>query len=294
MNARSLRCPAKLNLALSVARPDPALDGLHPIASWMTAITFADDLQLSRANQTVYRIAAHPDPPAPFQVDWPTEHDLAVRAHRLLETYTGQTLGVDLALTKMIPPGSGLGGGSSDAAAVLVGLNQLFELGLPDNALLELGGTLGADVPFFVGVQLGRPASIATGSGTVLAPATTVRDTPIVLLLPPYHCGTADVYRGYDTNPAHTRPELDRVLALAETGDPLQGFNDLQGPALATSRDLQNGFRNLVAVGLTPRITGSGSAIFVPIRHPEHAEENRALAHETTGWPALTVRAKQS
>src|SRR6185295_18407432 len=123
-----------VNLALSVGPPLPAGDpraGMHPIASWMHAIDLCDEVWITRLVTGASRldIAWADDAPRPSPIDWPSEKDLAFRAHRLLEGDTGRALPAAIRIAKRIPVGGGLGGGSSDAAATLLALNDLFALG---------------------------------------------------------------------------------------------------------------------------------------------------------------------
>jgi len=208
-----LSCPAKVNLALSVGSPDER--GMHPIASWMAAVTFADAMTLAMAKgESEYDIAfandAEDQPAggtdAPANggdaggasakspaVDWPLETDLAYRAHRLLESRVGKPLPVKLTLRKRIPPGAGLGGGSSNAAGMLIGLKRLYDLDIADTALIELGATLGSDVAFAAAAAAGSPSAIVTGLGNELSPARRKQVIHLVLILPPLTCPTAAV-----------------------------------------------------------------------------------------------------
>lgn len=154
-----LSCPAKVNLALYVGAP--CTDGLHPLASWMVALRFADTLTLQHhesGNDSRFDIRPIDESvdgrgftgtSSPrISIDWPIEEDLVYRAHRLMEQHVGSHLPVHLKLRKRIPAGAGLGGGSSNAAATLVGLNHLFDLGLPDQTLIPIARRLGSDVVF--------------------------------------------------------------------------------------------------------------------------------------------------
>jgi 4-diphosphocytidyl-2-C-methyl-D-erythritol kinase len=133
----TIPCPAKVNLALSVGGPTP--DGYHPIASWMVAIDLADELTLERADgDSTYDIAWSDDALRPSPIDWPLESDLIVKAHRLVEAEIGRPLPARATLRKRIPVGAGLAGGSTDGAAMLKALRQLFDLDLPDQRLIDL------------------------------------------------------------------------------------------------------------------------------------------------------------
>src|SRR5688572_1918801 len=155
--ARSIKvlAPAKLNLALSVGPPAPELGGFHPIASWMMTVELFDELTLTRLEPGVlsrYAIVWHKDARRRSEINWSLTKDLAVRAHHALEKHIGRVgeFPVQMKLEKRIPVGGGMGGGSSDAAAMLRALNDLYELNLPREELAKVGATLGSDVPFLV------------------------------------------------------------------------------------------------------------------------------------------------
>ena len=160
----SIRCPAKLNLTLAVGAP--RADGLHPIASVMVALQFGDDLRISRAEgESSYTRRFAEDAPKTQAIDWPIEKDLLYRAHALMQETVGQSLLIDCELIKRIPAGAGLGGGSSNAAGMLVVLREIFDLAVSDEQLKSLGQSLGADVGFLVAALLGSRAAIVTGIG---------------------------------------------------------------------------------------------------------------------------------
>ncbi|MDP1682171.1 MAG: 4-(cytidine 5'-diphospho)-2-C-methyl-D-erythritol kinase, partial [Burkholderiales bacterium] len=141
MNPQVFPAPAKLNLFLHVT--GQRSDGYHLLQTVFRFIDYGDTVSLSpRADGQI--VLTHPLPGVP------PEKDLCYRAARLLQTTTETTQGVDITLEKRLPLGGGLGGGSSDAATVLLALNRLWQLNLSRNELLKLGLQLGADVPFFI------------------------------------------------------------------------------------------------------------------------------------------------
>jgi 4-diphosphocytidyl-2-C-methyl-D-erythritol kinase len=151
--------PAKVNLFLHVVGRRP--DGYHLIQSAMQLIDLADELTITTRSDGAIERA---DGPA----DIPVDHDLAIRAARLLQSAAGTTLGATIAVAKKIPVGGGLGGGSSDAATTLLALNRLWGLDWTRARLAKLGLALGADVPFFIG---GGDAFVE-GIGELLSPIT--------------------------------------------------------------------------------------------------------------------------
>ena len=273
-STRSLQldCPAKVNLALSVGAPVPP-KGYHPIASWMVAVNFADELTIedvAPGEPTTLARAFADDAPVPCTIDWPVEKDLAFRAHALLETHLGKRLPVAMKLSKRIPAGAGLGGGSGNAAGVLVGLDDFFRLQLPDQTLIELGAQLGADVAFLVAAMRGRPSALATGFGELLAPAPSRDIIPIVLIFPPFGCPTNEVYAAFDASiaarPAVPSADAPRIEALLSQNPLPQAapFNDLAEPACVVRPQLGE-LRHQLAdtLKLPVHITGSGSTMFI-------------------------------
>ena len=174
-----LPAPAKLNLFLHIT--GRRADGYHLLQSVFILIDWADTLHVERRDDGLLR--RHDLGPA-----LPAD-DLSLRAARALQQATGCTLGADISVLKSVPWGAGMGGGSSDAATVLLALNRLWNLNLPRTRLLELATPLGADVPFFVG---GNNAFVE-GIGERLAP---IEWTPhrYAVVKPAESLGTAGIF----------------------------------------------------------------------------------------------------
>ena len=292
-DAVELTCPAKVNLALSVASPMES--GLHPIASWMVAVCFGDRLSIegSDAACSTYDIRFDPGAPAGGHVDWPSEHDLSCRAHRLLEQRAGRSLPVSLRLRKNIPVGAGLGGGSSNAAATLVALNRRFELGFDRDELVRLGQHLGSDVGFLVCAVLGQPSVIVSGCGERLEPVAHADTMHLALVFPPLACPTPDVYRQFDVmNVApNAQPDIAAVRSLADPDGSMALFNDLAEAACVVRPQLRQ-YRSLLerAVRQPVHVTGSGAAMFVLASSAEEAALLADKATAATGMPAVATR----
>lgn len=257
---------AKLNLALAVA-PPRAADGMHPIASWMARIDLCDDLLITRLEPdrlSRYAILWADDAPVKTHIDWSITQDLAVRAHLLLEEEVGRALPIQLKLEKRVPVGGGLGGGSSDAAATLLLVRDLFDLDVTDGRLREIAMTLGSDVAFF----LGRGPALVGGLGDEIE-ATPGVESEVVLVLPDFGCPTGQVYRAYDENPGDgdgfdRRVGLVREMAHGGRVDAEALFNDLAAPAGRVAGGLSEVIQWAQAVAEAPvHVTGSGSACFV-------------------------------
>lgn len=307
----ALACPAKVNLALSIGAP--LANGYHPLASWMVAVHFADHLKLTRlavgpavptsfprgqaqTAGTTLAITFDPAAPVPGAVDWPLEKDLAYRAHQLLEERAGRTLPVHAELRKMIPTGAGLGGGSSDAAAMLVGVNRLFKLGLDTPTLRTLARKLGSDVGFLVGAIEGQPSALVAGLGESLAPLPLPEILHLVLVFPGFGCPTGEVYRAFDQfhaseKPRHADEPRVRALAARNTLGQDAPFNDLAEPACLARPALRGCVERVgAALEIPVHITGSGSTLFVLAPNAPAAKVLAQKVTAATGLAAVATR----
>jgi 4-diphosphocytidyl-2-C-methyl-D-erythritol kinase len=255
---------AKLNLALAVGPPRPG-DGYHPICSWFVPIDLRDHLRIEALAPGIpsrFDISWESDAPRPTAIDWPVEKDLCFKAHAALERETGRSLPIALTLRKRIPTGGGLGGGSSDAAAMLRGLRSLFELEVTEPRLAAIALTLGSDVPYFL-ADPPRPA-LVEGLGESITPIVGV-DGWFVLILPPMGCPTGPVYKAFDAgSPGMLRDEAVRSLARSGRIDGSLLFNDLAAAAERVAPGLAEiRARAARVAGLPMHITGSGSTLFI-------------------------------
>ena len=257
-----VQAPAKLNLALSVGAP--GADGMHPISGWMATVDLHDDLELVRlptGYPSRYAIIWHEEARRTSDIDWSITRDLAVRAHQALERRLGRALSVQARVEKRIPVGGGLGGGSADAAAMLHGLNRLFDLDLSVDELADIAAPLGSDVPFLVH----GGSAIVSGLGERIErlPAPDALDA--VLVFPETTCLTGPVYRCFDERRPDARVDEARVRELAVSPlTPHGPFNDLADPACHLHPELGSLRTALAdAVGTTIHVSGSGSTLFL-------------------------------
>lgn len=264
---RQVCAHAKVNLALAVGPPIPEGQpkaGFHPIASWMHAIDLHDTVEITPAATTAHDIAWADGSP----VDWDVASDLCVRAHKAVEALLGRELPAMIRVRKSIPAGGGLGGGSADAAAVLLGLRDAFAIDLNDDRLTGVARTLGSDIPFFMDTQAwneGRPPrpALVTGLGEGIRRLDR-QSQQLTLWCPSFGCATGAVYRAFDEAPTETC-DTERVGRLAEaaTIDDAELFNDLAGPAerveprLVPCRSAIEDF-----AGRPAHVSGSGSTMF--------------------------------
>jgi 4-diphosphocytidyl-2-C-methyl-D-erythritol kinase len=271
----TLKAYAKLNLALSVGPPVPP-KGYHPIASWFAPIELHDDLTISRLDSGVasrHDIRWAADAPKPTPIDWPIEKDLAVRAHRLLESEADRPLPIAMTLEKRTPVGGGLGGGSSDAASALIGVNHVYKLGLSPANLRGLSQELGSDIAFFLDdpcverrTMVPRSA-LVTGFGEKIERTHSPRGQ-VLLFFPPFGCPTGAVYKEFDAAPTKSVNELlVRSVINGET-DGVVLCNDLGAPACAVEPrllDLWDRLSGACPPLSTVHLTGSGSTLFAGV-----------------------------
>ena len=257
--------PAKLNLFLHVVGRRP--DGYHLLESVFVLIDWADTLHFERRDDGLLR---RHDLGEALPAD-----DLCLRAARALQTASGTAAGADISILKRVPSGAGMGGGSSDAATVLLALNRLWGLDWPRQKLLALAATLGADVPFFV---FGRNA-LVQGIGEQLS----VQEVPphlYAVIKPAASLPTADIFN----SPLLRRDSASAILlgllvSEAQTwlagsagaggeagmGTISFGRNDLQPPAQARCAEVAEAARWLEDRFGNSRMTGSGSAVFARV-----------------------------
>ena len=269
MSLRSLLdvpAPAKLNLFLHVV--GRRSDGYHLLESVFVLIDWADTLHFERREDGVLR---RHDLGEPLPAD-----DLCLRAARALQAASGCNAGADISVLKKVPSGAGMGGGSSNAATVLLALNRLWGLHWPRQRLLHLAATLGADVPFFV---FGRNA-LVQGIGEQLS-AVDVPPHLYAVVKPAASLPTADIF----SSPLLKRDSASAILegslvseALAWLAGPAKaavsgeaaappafGRNDLQPPAQARCDEVAQAARLLESAFGNSRMTGSGSAVFARV-----------------------------
>lgn len=266
-------CPAKLNLTLAVGSPRP--DGLHPIASVMVALDFGDDLHLRQLDNepSVFTRRFADDAPKHQPIDWPIESDLIFHAHALLEKEAGKALPIACTVDKRIPAGAGLGGGSSNAAGMLVGLRSLFDLSISDDELLRVAQSLGADVTFLAHALLGHTAAIVTGIGELIAPIDTIPAFDAVLVFPDGTCPTAAVYQSFDAALGNQPRQIPHQLHAQrpEPGRLPDAHNDLTQAAIQVCPAITTAIQAITPLACESRLTGSGSCIFAITKTKQQA-----------------------
>lgn len=252
----NLRAFAKVNYALEVLGVRE--DGYHEISTVMQSVSLADEIEITRA-ESGFDLRVEPED---VEVG-PPESNTVYGAWRLLRERTARDLPVKIRLFKKIPHGAGLGGGSADAAAALIGLTRLFDLGLRDEELREIGGHVGADVPFCIagGTALGE------GIGEVLTALPAPPPHHLVIAKPAASADTGEVYRAHDALPLADSDFADAIVTALRSGD-LRAFagtvgNDLAPVTKELAPEVESLERDLLRSGaLGAAMTGSGTAVY--------------------------------
>ncbi len=186
VDSLKLDCPAKLNLNLSVV--GKRIDGMHEIKTRFQLINLFDEMVIRRTSNKYVSIKTNLEPSIE------DNNNIVFSAIKLLSDHIGKEIHCEVEIIKNIPLGGGLGGGSSNAAAALIGTNFLFKLGLSTEELMKLGEKLGADVPFFI---FGKNA-FASGIGQILEEESNYLDDKYLLLFPQIHSSTKELFSKWD------------------------------------------------------------------------------------------------
>lgn len=263
-----LPAPAKINLFLHVV--GRAENGYHRLQSVFQLVSLFDYIDLEELPDGKIERCG--------DINWPVEKDLCWRAAKLLqEKYPNK--GVRITVRKNIPDGAGLGGGSSDAATTLIGLNEMWGLGLSRKDLCRLGVKLGADVPFFIFGQ----TAFAEGIGEILQPVE-VPDMQFKIVFPNLHVSTSEIFN---------HPDLTRnsnLCTIANLTKQLHNFvqspwgrNDLELVARSLYAPIEQAVEMLSPYG-KPRMTGSGSAVYVAEENLQKKSVKMCLPDDWQQW----------
>lgn len=258
--------PAKLNLFLHITGRRP--DGYHLLQTVFQFLDYSDELRFTlRSDGVIRRLNELPGVPA--------EKDLVVRAAQLLQQESGSPLGADIHLSKQLPMGGGLGGGSSDAATVLVALNHLWNAGLGVEELASLGLRLGADVPVFVHGL----ATWAEGVGEQFTPVE-LPEPWFVVLIPPVSVSTAEIFAASELT-RNSPPITIRAFLAGEGGNVCEPVVRNRYPAVAAALDWLGQYG-------AARMTGTGACVFAAFDQEARARE--VFAMRPAGWQGFVAR----
>ncbi len=251
-----LLSPAKINLLLRIT--GKRADGYHTLRTLMCRIGLSDEISISFGVKETTCDCNRPEIPT----------GTANIAHRAAELFlnrikrknNGRRESVAIFIEKRIPIGAGLGGGSSNAASVLLGLNRHFGYPLSKKTLMAMGASLGADIPFFI---YGGPA-LAGGIGDILEPAPVIRPFKIVLVYPGVAVSTESVYKNLNFGLTNHEKENKKILFNESIFDPVAYLqNDLEATAMMLCPDIGLVKEALTAAGADGVLmSGSGSAVF--------------------------------
>jgi len=254
MQTLTLPAPAKLNLWLHII--GRRADGYHELETVFQFLDHGDELSFAVRDDGVIRL--HTEIEAV-----PHDSNLIVRAARKLQEQSGTTLGADIWLSKVLPMGGGIGGGSSDAATTLLGLDHLWQLGWSEDRLAALGLSLGADVPVFVRGH----AAFAQGVGEQLTPVDP-EEPWYVVLVPQVSVSTVEIF----SHPQLTRDSLPLKMRPVPEGN---SRNDCQPVVEQNYPEVRNALNSLGKF-TEARLTGTGSCVFGAF--PSKAEADKVLA----------------
>lgn len=261
---------AKINLTLDIK--GLRTDGYHEVSMIMQTIELADELELKKISGGVElsmdakQIIGGEDIPK-------DEKNLAWRAALEFQKFCGKSLGVSISLIKRIPATAGLAGGSADAAAVIRGMNRLYEMNLTEDELCKIGEGVGSDVPFCI---IGGTC-LAQGRGERLTRLSPIKKFSVVLAKPRGEISTAWAYKTYDESPAKTHPPNDKIIEQLASGEYDTAFknfsNVLEGVALKKIPAVADCKRQMLAVGAEVALmSGSGPTIFA-LTDEEHVKQ---------------------
>lgn len=281
-HAVSVRAPAKVNLLLHVL--GRRTDGFHELETLFQTIDFSDELTVELVGDSVELEVVGEDV-------GPVRDNLAFRAAQAFRLAADVRSGVRIHLTKSIPAGAGLGGGSSDAAAVLRALDHLTPGAVATEVLRTIAAGLGSDVPFFL---CGSALALARGRGDELTIAPALPTTAVVLICPPIHVATGSVYaalaerRALEGLQAHAR--LERVPSDWDAIEDIAA-NDFEPGVAAAHREVRRALDALRDAGLRlVMLSGSGGACFGLASSVSEASSTAQRLSDELGWRVVATR----
>ncbi len=279
MNRIVLTSPAKINLFLDIKGKRP--DGYHNVLTWLHTIDLADEIIIEKSKNEYCVLRSH-DTTIPFG-----KRNLCIQAYEAMKAAAELEQPVEISLEKEIPLGSGLAGGSSNAASVIVGTNRMFDLGMSDDRMREIGAKVGTDVPFFIagGSAIGR------GRGAELSQLPPFSEPLwLVLAKPETAVSTGEAYKWIKDYKGDKEIDEKELASKIEQGDfgyiCALLYNSFEDVVFAKYPQLVEIRRRLLDEGCAAaRMTGSGSTIFGLCENEKTA---RAVADELAQWDQLS------
>lgn len=277
MKVMQLKAPGKVNLRLDIIKKRP--DGYHDLRALNSAVSIYDEIELKTMERGV-EVYCENDDKVPSG-----EKNIVFQASKEILAYSNKNVGVKIYIKKNIPSGAGMGGGSSNAATVINGLNQLLKINLPQKKLLDIGLRFGADIPFFLN---GAPA-IATGVGEKIQEVKKMPKLPLVIVWPNIHVSTKKVfqtYRQYDQKRANLSEDLPEIFSSKKTVVKYM-HNDLETVTPRKLPVIDEVKKLLVENGaLGAQMTGSGPSVFGVFNDKDEAQKAHDViqAKAKPGW----------
>jgi 4-diphosphocytidyl-2-C-methyl-D-erythritol kinase len=278
MNRLKLQAPAKINYLLDVIRKRP--DNYHDLRMVMQRIALSDEIEISLSDTPGIRVYCDREdvPDGPANIAWRAAEALLALAH--IKT------GIDIFIVKKIPMAAGLGGGSSDAATVLMGLNDLLNLKLTDEKLMSVGVKLGADVPFFIF----KKTALAEGIGDRLSAVEGLSPVWLVLVNPNIHVSTAWVYKNLRLTKKSDTDKLPKFNNRIEDVCSLLS-NDLESVTIGRFPVIQEIKDALLTYGARGVLmSGSGPTVFGVFEDEQHASACQREIGLNSAWYSVVTR----
>ena len=280
-----VRAPAKINLSLLIA--GQRADGFHDIETIMAKVNFYDEILVEKSQKAGIKLICKGPHWSPQG-----KENLVYKTAKLLLDSVGQDVGVKITLTKNIPAGSGLGSASSDAAAVLIGLNKFLQLTIKPQQLSEMAAQLGSDVAFF----LGGPLAFCTGKGEKIKKLDEIFNFSAILFLPDINVSTKKVYANYRHDSAVYEKLSARINSYIQKNKidlaAKMCANMLQISCFSLHKELAELKARVESSGLSPLcLSGSGSAMFCIVDSGDKrtAERNIRKLEEKVGCKSIIV-----
>ena len=269
---------AKVNLTLDVL--SKRADGYHEVSSILQMLELCEEVELKKNSRGIIlkvdatKISGGETVPH-------DEKNLAWRAAEEVQKFCGKNLGVAISLVKKIPAQAGLGGGSADAAAVIRGMNRLYELNLTDDELCKIGAQIGSDVPFCI---VGGTC-LATGHGEILTRLASIKKFNVVLAKPAGEISTVWSYKTYDENPATTHLPTEKIISRLEREEYDAAFknfgNLLEDVAIKKIPAIAEYKKKFLAAGARVALmSGSGPTVFALTDSDQSAEKIAASVND--------------
>jgi 4-diphosphocytidyl-2-C-methyl-D-erythritol kinase len=278
MKTLRIEAPAKVNYRLDVLRKRP--DGYHELRMVMQRIDLCDSIEITLSENPGIRVACGREgvPDGPGNIAW--------RAADLLLKLAERKPGIDIKITKRIPVAAGMGGGSSDGAAVLMGVNELLGLGLSEQRLMEIGVTLGADVPFFIF----KRTALAEGIGERLSAIERVPAAWLAIVNPNIHVSTAWVYQNLQLTTGRNENIIPRLYeSIADICAILS--NDLESVTVKRHPIIAEIKEQLLRAGACGALmSGSGPTVFGVFESEAAARRAATDLARNAGWFSVAVK----